>query len=122
MPLPAGIDRVLRDYEAAWRASDPEALALLFTEDGFVLADGSPPVRGRDAIRRKYAGSGGPLWLRPLGHAVDGDVGYVVGVYGRDPGEPPRGKFVLALRRDGTGRWRIAADMDNRNERRKDGP
>src|SRR4030088_310466 len=36
------LDRVLRDYEQAWRALDPAALAMLFAEDGFVLANGRP--------------------------------------------------------------------------------
>ena len=45
--LPAALDRVLRDYERAWQARDPTALAELFAEDGFALANGHPPVRGR---------------------------------------------------------------------------
>src|SRR5262245_32960534 len=56
--LPPALDRVLRDYERAWQARDPAALATLFAEDGFVLANGSPPVRGRDAIRTAYAHGG----------------------------------------------------------------
>jgi len=107
------LDRVLRDYERAWRAKDPLALANLFTEDGFVLADGSPPARGREAIRKAYAGAGGPLWLRALSHFTDGDVGYIIGVFGHEPEGPVAGKFILALSRRGAGPWMIAADMDN---------
>ena len=33
--LPPAFDRVLRDYEAAWRDGDGQRLAALFTEDGF---------------------------------------------------------------------------------------
>ena len=111
--LPPELDRVLRDYERAWRAKDARALAELFAEDGFVLSDGSPPVRGRKAIREAYASSGGPLWLRALAHAEDGDIGYIIGVFGHKPDGPVAGKFVLTLRRRGGGRWLIAADMDN---------
>src|SRR5688572_10747688 len=41
--LPAALDRVLRDYERAWRANDAPALAALFAEDGFVMQGGRPP-------------------------------------------------------------------------------
>ena len=55
--LPSDLDRVLRDYEKAWAARDAVALAALFTEDGFVLQGGKPPVRGREAIRAAYDGT-----------------------------------------------------------------
>jgi len=114
--LPAELDRVLRDYERAWRARDPAALAVLFAEDGFVLANGRPPVRGRDAIRAAYADGGGPLTLRALAYATEGPVGYIIGAYGPGGSGGETGKFVLALRRGGDGRWLIAADMDNSNQ------
>ena len=103
----------LRDYERAWRAKDASALADLFADDGFVLSDGSPPAKGRVAIRKAYANAGGPLWLRALGHATDGDVGYIIGVFGHKQDGPVAGKFILALRRRAGGPWLIAADMDN---------
>jgi ketosteroid isomerase-like protein len=115
--LPADLDRVLRDYEQGWQNHDAARLATLFTEDGFVLANGKPPVRGRDAITVAYAKSGGPLHLRALAYATSGDVGYLIGAYsyGDDPADV--GKFNLALRRV-KGRWLIAADMDNSNKSR----
>ena len=115
--LPAALDRVLRDYERAWLARDPAALAALFTEDGFVLANGRPPVRGRAAIRDAYRDAGGPLSLRALAYATEGPVGYIVGAYGPRAGEDT-GKFILALRREKDGRWEITADMDNASQRR----
>jgi ketosteroid isomerase-like protein len=121
VPLPPQLDRVLRDYERAWRGRDAAALADLFTEDGFVLSSGKPPVRGRAAIRAGYADSGGPLALRAFGYSTDGRVGYMVGGFGRDAGEPDTGKFVLALRKVGD-RWLIAADMDNGNQSRMMAP
>ena len=54
--LPAELDRVLRDYERAWKNSAEDALADLFTLDGFVPT-GQGWVRGRDAIRATYANS-----------------------------------------------------------------
>lgn len=115
--LPAPLARVLADYETAWRNKDAAALSLLFAEDGFVLSNGSPPVRGREAIRKRYEGQGGPLSLRALAYETDGRVGYIIGGFARRPGEPDTGKFTLTLRRDEAGRWLIVSDMDNGNSR-----
>jgi uncharacterized protein (TIGR02246 family) len=111
--LPPHLDRVLRDYERAWRARDAAGLAALFAEDGFVLSGGAPPVRGRANIQARYTGSGGSLHLRAIAYAADDTVGYIIGTYGATPAEMNSGKFVLALRRRPGGPWFIAADMDN---------
>ena len=113
LALPPDLNRVLRDYERAWRARDARALANLFAEDGYVLANAKPPVRGRAAIREAYARAGGPLWLRALAFEAEGRAGYIVGVYSGKADGPETGKFVLALKRGATGRWLIAADIDN---------
>lgn len=114
--VPPEIERVLRDYERGWRAGDEQALAALFTEDGFVLQNGRPPVRGREAIRQAYAGSEGPLRLRALSYAADDTVGYIIGAYGYGEGDADMGKFILTLRREPGGPWMIAADIDNGNQ------
>ena len=115
--LPPALDRVLRDYERAWRERDAAALASIFASDGFVLPNGRPPVRGRAAIRAEYASAGGPLALRALHYAVDDTVGFIVGTFAPGDGAPPQGKFVLALRRAPRGAWQIAADIDNTDRR-----
>jgi len=116
--LPLDLARVLSDYEKAWEARDEDALAALFSKDGFVLPDGRPPVRGRDAIRRHYADSGGPLALRAIAFATDGSVGYIIGAFARARSAPDIGKFTLTLQRDDGGRWLIVSDMDSPNNRR----
>lgn len=115
--LPAELDRVLRDYERAWTAGDAAGLAALFTEDGFV-SNRAGWIRGREAIRGEYARAGGPLELRALEWAVEGDTGWIVGAYGYPPmfATADGGRFVLALRRGPDGRWLIAADLDNTNQ------
>jgi ketosteroid isomerase-like protein len=117
--LPPEVDRVLRDYEKAWQARDAAALAALFTEDGFVLSNGKPAVRGRAAIKQAYAEGGGPLALRAFAYSLDGATGYIIGAYAGTKDSPDEGKFILALRRDRGGRWLIAADIDNTNSRPK---
>jgi hypothetical protein len=82
-----------------------------------VLASGKPPVRGRAAIREGYANSGGPLFLRAFAYSTDGSTGYIIGGYRAQESGPDEGKFVLALRRETSGRWLIAADIDNGNQR-----
>ena len=113
--LPPELGRVLTDYEAAWTAGDGAALAELFVEDGFVLPNGGPPVRGRAAIRQYYKGPGGPLALHAFAFATEGATGYIIGGFSRREGEPDVGKFTLALRKGSNGRWRIVSDMDNGN-------
>src|SRR5438105_3714223 len=61
--LPPAFERVLRDYEAAWRDGDGARLASLFTEDGFAVQSGSPMRRGRAAIGGGLTRPGGTLQL-----------------------------------------------------------
>lgn len=112
--LPAPLDRVLRDYEQAWRTGDAKALAGLFAEDGFVLQSNQPPVRGRSAIETAYAGQGSsPLRLRALAYAVEGNTGYIIGAYSYGNNVGDTGKFTLTLKREEDGTWLIFSDMDN---------
>lgn len=117
--LPPELARVLTDYEAAWSKKDPAALAALFAEDGFVLPNGSTPVRGRAAIQKYYTGHGGALSLRALAYAAEGAVGYIIGGYTDTVGKPDIGKFTLTLRKSPDGRWLIMSDMDSSNQRRE---
>jgi ketosteroid isomerase-like protein len=118
--LPPELSRVLKDYEAAWRSRDPKALAQLFAEDGFVLATGEPPVRGRAAIEKHYAQAGGELALRAIAYATDGRIGYILGGYAWDGAGEDKGKFTLTLVKGADGRWLVFSDMDNANARRPD--
>ena len=122
LTLPPELARVLTDYEKAWRAHDAAALAILFAEDGFVLASGALPVRGRPAIAKAYANAGGDLVLRAFAFATEGPVGYIIGGFSRQEGQPDIGKFTLTLRKGSDGRWLIVSDMDNGNRPARRGP
>ncbi len=113
--LPPDLARVLTDYETAWRAKDAAALARLFAANGFVLSSGAPMVRGRGAIEKFYLGEGGPLFLRAVAYAAEGNVGYIIGGFTNRMGTPDGGKFTLTLQKDAAGRWLIMSDMDNGN-------
>ena len=114
--LPAELDRVLRDYEKAWKNGESETLATLFVEGGYVpTPDGW--IKGRAAIQKKYQQTGGDLVLRAISYSMEGSVGFIVGAYGygEDAGEKDRGNFVLALERSDDGTWYIVADLDKSN-------
>ena len=114
--LPPQLDRVLRDYERAWRMGDAVALASLFAEDGFVLQNNRPPIRGRPAIQAAYKSQGGgPLRLRALAFATGDTIGYIIGAYGYGNTPGDTGKFTLTFRRTPGEPWLIFSDMDNPN-------
>jgi ketosteroid isomerase-like protein len=115
--LPPSLARVLTEYENAWRSKNAAALAALFAEDGFVLSNGAPPVRGRAQIEKHYSGAGGPLALRALAFATEGSLGYIIGGFARQKEQPDIGKFTLTLRQGADRRWLIMSDMDNGNTR-----
>jgi ketosteroid isomerase-like protein len=115
--LPPELARVLADYESAWKAGNAAALANLFAEDGYVLAEGRGPTKGRAAIRKLYAHPGAPLSLRAISYAMQGDVGYIIGGYSAVREKPDDGKFTLTLRKNSDGQWLIVSDMDNSNRR-----
>jgi ketosteroid isomerase-like protein len=115
--LPPALDRVLRDYEAAWRAGDGRQLAELFTDDGFAVQSGSPIRRGRAAIAGGLTKPGGTLQLTAYAYSTAGHVGYIVGGYRYPTTVGAGGRFVLALRSGPEGRWLIAADLDNSGPR-----
>jgi ketosteroid isomerase-like protein len=115
--LPPAFDRVLRDYEAAWRDGDGPRMAALFTDDGFAVQSGSPIRHGRAAIAAGLTKPGGPLQLTAYAYSSSGTVGYIIGGYRYPTTMGAGGRFVLALRSDGEGRWLIAADLDNTGPR-----
>lgn len=111
--LPPQLDGVLRDYERHWRSGNADSLTALFTADGFVARRGGW-IRGEAGLRNALQGTSSDLRLRPVAYAIDGGVGYIIGNYGygTDDGVPDRGMFILTLKRDTEGRWRITADLD----------
>ena len=120
--LPPEVDRVLRDYERAWRSGDATAVAALFAEDGFLLQSGRMPIRGRAAIANAYKGqAGGPLRLRAFAYATSDTTGYILGAYGYGEGDnvPDMGKYTVTLRRSRGGPWQLFSDMDNGNQARR---
>lgn len=114
--LPPDLDRVLRDYERAWRAGDAKGIASLFIEDGVLLQNYRQPIRGRTAIQAVYESEqGSPLRLRALAYAAGDTIGYIVGGYRYGDAAHDIGKFTITLQRTRGGRWLISSDMDSNN-------
>jgi ketosteroid isomerase-like protein len=114
--LPPDLERVLRDYERAWRAGDAKSIASLFTEDGVLLQNNRPPIRGRPAIQAIYEGErGGQLRLRALAFAAGDTIGYIIGGYRYGDAMQDMGKFTLTLQRAPGKLWLISSDMDSMN-------
>lgn len=113
--LPPGLERVLRDFEVAWIDKDAAGLAILFAEDGFVMPASKPPIRGRVNIEKYFVGHGGPLVLRALAYAIEGNVAYIIGGYARTKDAVDVGKYTLTLIKNEENRWMIMSDMDNDN-------
>jgi hypothetical protein len=121
--LPPDLDRVLRDYERAWRAGDAKSIASLFTEDGVLLQNNRPPIRGRAAIQAIYEGErGGPLRLRAITFAGGETIGYIVGGYRYGDALQDMGKFTITLQRAPGKPWLISSDMDSMNASPKPRP
>jgi ketosteroid isomerase-like protein len=53
--------------------------------------------------------------LHAFAFATDGAVGYIIGGFPRQEGQPNVGKFTLTLHKGADGRWLIVSDMDNGN-------
>lgn len=114
--LPPDLDRVLRDYERAWHAGDAKGIASLFAEDGVLLQNYHPPIRGRAAIQAVYEGDrGSPLRLRALAYAAGDKIGYIVGGYRYGDAAHDMGKFTITLQRTPGKPWLISSDMDSMN-------
>ena len=112
--LPPELQRVLTDYETQWRFGG-DSLMKLFTEDAILTVGGKPPARGRAAIGAHFAGPKGPLALRAIAYAAEGNIAYIIGGYTMERGAPDIGKFVLTLKKAPNGRWLIFSDMDTGN-------
>jgi uncharacterized protein (TIGR02246 family) len=48
------IEQVLREYEKALNASDPDAVLALYGEDPVFMPQNAPAMIGREAVRKAY--------------------------------------------------------------------
>jgi len=114
-----GIEAAVRRYVAASNDGDADALAALYAEDAVLLPPDHEPIQGRDAIGAFWReGTDEGLEVTTLTVDVDGDLGYLVGRYrlpATDEEPADSGKYVMCLRRQRDGSWKLTADIWNRS-------
>lgn len=122
----AKIRAVNEAYAAAWRRNDPEAVRAALWSDAVLIPQGSPPVRGLEAIDRFWWPKDGPA-TTVTGFTVtvdevggSGNLGFVRGSFVLDFSWEDKGKTVprrnhgnyfMLFRRSAAGDWRISHRM-----------
>jgi uncharacterized protein (TIGR02246 family) len=113
------IEAAVGRYVAASNQGDADALAALYADDAMLLPPDHEPIQGREAIGAFWRqGTDEGLEVTTLAVEVDGDLGYSVGRYHLPPtDEEPAdsGKFVMCLKRQQDGSWKLTADIWNRS-------
>ena len=109
----ATVDR----YVAASNDGDAAALTELYADDAVLLPPDHEPIHGREAIGEFWReGTDAGLEVSTLRLEVDGSVAYLVGRYRLPPTEEEEadsGQYVLCLKRQPDGAWKLTADIWN---------
>ena len=119
------IEAAVQRYVDASNQGDADALASLYADDAMLLPPDHEPVRGRAAIGDFWRqGTDEGLEVTTLTVEVEGDLGYLVGRYhlpatGEEPADS--GKYVMCLKRQRDGVWKLTADIWNRSGEAEDG-
>lgn len=124
MELRSAVESLGTEWEAAFNAGDAAMVAGLYAEDATLLPNDSDMVEGRQAIQEFWADF---IAGAPEGAAVDlqtvavegaGDLAYEIGrVTATANGEVlEQGKYLVVLRHQSDGSWKIIADIFNSNE------
>lgn len=122
----AAVREVNQQYVDGWLKNDPELVLKVFAPDAVLIPQGSPPVKGLDAIRDFY-------WPKDAPHAqiVDfkittdevggsADFAYARGAYsfsfqfllkGMMIPKPNEGNYLMLFRRQPNGRWLVTHRM-----------
>lgn len=109
--VPPPVAALLRARESG---VDEASFATLFTADAQVYAEEQGRWwTGRARILDSLDNFGSPGTFVPTSYAADGNAGYVAGVLRPASGEDSH-NFLLGIRKDADGRWRIASEMKQR--------
>jgi uncharacterized protein (TIGR02246 family) len=113
------VESAIRRYVEASNRGDVATLASLYAEDAMLLPPDHEPIQGRQAIRAFWQqGTDEGLEVTNLAVEVNGDLGYLVGQYhlpATDEEPADSGKYVMCLKRERDGSWKVTADIWNQS-------
>src|SRR5215468_10130473 len=121
----AAIDTTRNAYASAWQAGNAEGVARLYVDDALVLYPNQPPVAGKTAILSYFNTFFGEFVqeefeLTSAEIEIAGDWAFDRGTYrwkgtpkAGGPAVEDQGKFLVILKRQQDGSWKVARDMDN---------
>jgi uncharacterized protein (TIGR02246 family) len=113
------VESAIRRYVDASNRGDVATLASLYAEDAMLLPPDHEPIQGRQAIRAFWQqGTDSGLEVTNLAVEVDGNLGYLVGQYhlpATDEEPADSGKYVMCLKREPDGSWKVTADIWNQS-------
>jgi uncharacterized protein (TIGR02246 family) len=113
------IEAAVRRYVDATNEGDATTLASLYADDAMLLPPDHEPIRGRAAIGAFWQqGTDEGLEVTNLDVEVSGNLGYLVGRYhlpATDDEPADSGKYVMCLKRQQDGSWKLTADIWNRS-------
>ena len=118
------IRNLSRDFVAAVRAKNLEAVLDMVTDDAIFLPPGAPEVRGKQAIAEMYSGFFARFDVEQIATLEEVQVsGEWAFAWGTDelhatpvsggPSMRTRGKSMTILRRGTDGAWRFARGINN---------
>lgn len=121
------IEQTDRAWEQAFNGGDAAGVAGLYTDDGRLLAPNSDIVQGRQNIQQAvqaFIDAGlKNIAFTTVDVGVSGDLAYEIGHYSLDIQAPgaqhpvtDQGKYVIVVRKQPDGSWKILADIFNTSQ------
>lgn len=118
------IDKVRMEFNAASRASDPEALAALLDQDAVWMPPGRDPIIGRKAVQdyyvERFLDKRSVISLHPGAVQLMGDWAVLHSSFSRidaessdQAGRISSGNYMWVLRKQPDGAWKVARDVWN---------
>lgn len=123
---PAPINDVRASYQAAYNAGDAAAVAALFTDDAISMPDHHSALEGKAAIQQYleqiFSQYTATISITPADTEITGDVAHEHGSFSitvtpKAGGNTVTdgGKYIVILKRQSDGAWKIHHDIDNSN-------
>ena len=108
-------------FAAAFNKKDAAGAANAYTEDAVLMPPNAEMFSGRDKIeafwKQWFVGGVGEIVITPTTSYTKGNSGYEVGTFDLETGGEKKthvnGKFIVVLRRDTDGLWRMSYDIWN---------